>query len=310
MVSDPEPASSILRDPLVAFTESGFRMLLRNEFGGRVPSGAPGAPDPEVGTLDEAPDRADCWVFGLYWRVLGRLPTPEDLKADGESIRSGGRTPEELLIHLCTTEECIRRGAPDSSSPETIFVTGCYVAILGRVPDEAGLNAFAANLLAGGSEQAVIDTISTSPEALRSPRFPPADRFDFESALGEALQEVVLGTKPDPVLTAELAGRIRSDTSIATLVRELLLRDTRKRAAIRASFISRQLTAAVLVEARLRRLQHNAESQQAWAWRVDRRTWAMIDELRKQGRQLEAKVATLRAGSVDDATVQASIVRM
>jgi hypothetical protein len=269
-------------------------MLLRSEFSAApVSDSAARSLQLEEGTLDVAPDGADCWVFGSYWCALGRSPTSEELKAGSASIRSGARTPEEVLAHLHGTEESFGRGAPGSSSPEITFVTGCYAAILGRAPDKRGLDMWVAALLDGQSQQTIVDAFSASAEARARMRFPGVDRFDFDSAIGEALQVVVLGTRPVPALTAELADRVRSDTSVAALVRELLLQDTRKRAAVRAFLICRQLTAAVLTDARLRRLQHDIECQQAWEWRVDRRTWAMIDDACRQMRQLEAKVAAL-----------------
>jgi hypothetical protein len=274
---------------LVAFTEDAFRILLRSQFDGSRLLVAEGpAVDLVVRTLDAAPDPAVSWVYGLYATVLNRLPSGGELLTAAERLRSG-TTPEGLLEELLSSDEAQAGGADAPKQLETAYVTGCYLSALGRRPDVGGLNHHLASYAATASEQGVLDGLTRSDEAALFPRFPPAF-FPLEVAIGEALQTVVLGQAPLDSLTPQLAAQYLGGVSVATLVRQLLLKDRRLRAKARAFLISRQLTGQVMVEAQLRKLERDLAAQRGWEWRVTRRTWEMMEQLHIESRDLLERV--------------------
>ncbi len=260
------------------FTEEAFRVLLRNRFGGPAKTEELVPSEPDVGALDASPDPATAWVYGIYFCLLDRLPSRLELMSGEDELRSG-RPPEELLGELRSAEEM----PPDElgEQPDEVYITGCYLSVLGRRPDASGLEFHQALRRSTGSDQAVLDSLMASEEYRLQLRFPPPpSRLDL--AIGEALQTVVLGEAPEDQLTEELAAEYRRGVPVLTLVARMMGRDRRLRARIRTFLTGRQLAALVAIEARLRTVERELAAGRQWEWRVNRHTWDVVEELRGQ----------------------------
>jgi Domain of unknown function (DUF4214) len=281
------------------FTEEAFRVLLRNRFSRRPTRVAVVPAEPVVDPLDATPDPATAWVCGLYFCALERLPTRLELLAGADGLRAG-RVPEDLWQDLQPSKEPAcgdeddeeeqpgETNPPDGSEQhdesgrfDQAYVTGCYLAVLGRRPDVSGLEFHQALWASTASEQAVLDSLMASDEYKLQLRFPPP-RSRLDLAIGEALQTVVLSETPEEGLTEELATEFSRGVPVVTLVGRLMGKDRRLRARIRTFFIGRQLAALVAIEARLRTLEQDTAAGRQWEWRVNRHTWEMVE--RMQGR--------------------------
>jgi hypothetical protein len=260
------------------FTENAFRMLLRCQVSPSR-SKTPGQTlrNPVVAPMDRRPDPAIAWVYGVYATLLSRLPSGRELSVAAQALRSGS-TAQSLVDELMSSDEAEAWGAEAPRELGLVYITGCYLSVLGRWPDPGGLQTYLAYLKSSDREQGVLDLLMASPEAEESDRFPPTGHV-LDEAVGRALQSVVLGQDPVDSSTDELAARYREGTPVVALVQQLALGQRRLRSRVAAVFAKRQLAALTMIDARLQKLQSDVEADREWAWRVNRHTWTLLEEL-------------------------------
>jgi hypothetical protein len=111
-------------------------------------------------------------VVRLHVGLLGRRPSPAELRADVEQYRETGSF-EGLVAAVLESGEYRARRPGDP--PDDVFVTRLYADVLGRRPDPAGAASWQANLAGGMSRPAVAAAFVQSPEAVvRTRTAPPA----------------------------------------------------------------------------------------------------------------------------------------
>ena len=102
-------------------------------------------------------------VVRLHLGLLGRPPSPAELRADVEQYRETGSFVGLTEAVLTSSEHLVRRA--DDSSDEA-FVRWLYADVLGRRPDPVGAASWLTNLGSGMSRAAVAAEFVQSPEAV------------------------------------------------------------------------------------------------------------------------------------------------
>jgi hypothetical protein len=271
------------------FTLDAFRILLR---GGLSPS-----PNPTFGLdttdlaplLDEAPDPATCWVYGLYATMFLRAPNAHEVRTTVNALRSG-MPLEALLDDMVSSAEARAAGAEVPDDLGLAYVTGCFLAVLGRPPDPGGLQAYLGRYASTGDQQGVLDAFMSSEEAMGLTRFPPAP-YRLELAVAQALQTLVLRRHPTDELSQELIAEYRGGVPIRALVVRTARRHGGIRVRLKALFLKEVLAALVILKARLRKLAEDVRTDREWEWRVTRQTWTNIALLHQELGDREQKVS-------------------
>jgi hypothetical protein len=272
------------------FTERAFRSMMRSRF---VPvESGPSATDAaalEVPYLAKRPEVESAWTFGLFAAVLHRLPDPAGEQAFTRSILAG-TPPEDLVASLLDSPEARRGRAIDAPDLNTIFVVGAYLAALGRYPDPAGLEWHTRALAEGARPGDVLDSLLSSPEATSYVRFPP-DPVPESLAIAEALQQVVLGRRPETTLTSRLTAEYEAGAELTSLVRLLLTGERNTRNRVRMALATGQLARSVRRHSVAILTLMEVRASREWQWRVDRASWSRQRDL---AARLEALPGTLR----------------
>jgi hypothetical protein len=261
-----------------AFGVDAFRRLLRSELVGQSRMRAQDAlsDEGELSTFDVEPDVSTAWVYGLYWVALRRLPDQCELTTGIATLHDGG-SPSASMAALIESDET-HPIEHDAKALFLAYVTGCYLAALGRRPDPVGLEGHVQALSEGLSERDLLRSFLQSPEALGSLRFPPAKQDEIV-ALADALQIVGLKRAPDRSLTEALVKELASGVQTDALLRGLMRRDRRIRGSIRSLFSLSARLQQVEKKASAIVLQRELLATRAWQWRVDRETWRRIGDL-------------------------------
>jgi hypothetical protein len=273
----------------VLFTGEAFRALVRSEYvAARNPVSKALRPR-KMPMLDAAPDVVDAWVFGLYARVLGRLPDPAGRVAFSASLRTGSN-PRAMLETLLNSEEAISQEVSAPTDLDEAFVVGAYLVVLGRGPDPAGSAGHLALLRGHGSHQQMLDGLMSSSEAQRLMRYPPPP-VSRARLVAEALQRILYGShEPDEAVTQSFAAAYSRGAGTRQLARAMLRHDRRLRGVIRSLFVTRNLARLIEIEASARGAQLEAVVNRAWEWRVARATW-------KRNDGIDARLADLKAAA-------------
>lgn len=285
-----------------SFSEAAFATLLRAELGlprSRFDGLITATPHPNG--LDEAPDICVAWVFGLYSSILDRMPDAGGLAHHAGWLREGG-SPKGLADSLVHSDEAVLRGAEVPTQLEEAFVTGAYLAVLGRYPEAQGLMSYCGALAQGATPEAVFRELSASVEAFNALRFPPPPTNPHQM-LAEALQFVVLDTAPTSPLTDHLVARLSAGSKPVHLVRWLLLRTRNPLQAARGLGAGRLALAAQL-RASTETIRLDVLAARAWQWRVDRVSLGrsegfqgQLEGVRAQLHDLTTRLSTTQCGT-------------
>jgi hypothetical protein len=117
-------------------------------------------------------------VVRLHLGLLGRPPSPTELRADVEQYRETGNFVGLTEVVLSSAEYLARRAGIPSDEE---FVRRLYADVLGRPPDPVGAGSWLTNLGQGMSRAAVAAEFVQSPEAVirtgtAAPEPPPPPR--------------------------------------------------------------------------------------------------------------------------------------
>lgn len=279
------------------FVERGFNFLLRTPSSDLL---QPTDGNPEVTSFDAVPDTATAWAHGLYATLVGRLPQKRDLIATANRIRSG-TTPGRLVEDLLGLTEEEAAECDYEADLGTVFITGCYLCVLGRRPDPAGLEQLAGVYASGVSPDLILHGFLESEEASSSMRF-PAIPLPESMAIGQAIQAVVLGIVPAESLTHELAIRYMAGEPVGAMVRELIDRDRPHSANAESDGIIRKIASQILVDAKLRQLKNDAASDREWERRRAQSTWTLLGEVRAELGSIRAALSEIERRLASEAT--------
>lgn len=229
-----------------------------------------------VGPLDRQPDTATAWVFGAYATVLGRLPDAGGLRTYEVWLRSSG-TPQQLIALLASSDEARDTGPDRHTDLDDVFVTGAYLAALGRRPDRVGGEVQREALRSGATPADVLRSMLGSDEARLKLRFPPSSGTAGEH-LARAVQQVVSGDV-DRAVHEVLLRAARDGRSVTWMVRTAYRLRAGRRAEARAlprvpwlGHLARRRAAADSLHTAL-------EVTRDWDWQVQRKLLADVERL-------------------------------
>ena len=95
----------------------------------------------------------------IYSNILSRKPTEEELSEKAEALTSGKYTMSDFLCDLVFSDEYYRKNTTDKE-----YITMIYKTLLGRDPDEEGMNGWTAEMMNGRSRRRILSDFVNSEE--------------------------------------------------------------------------------------------------------------------------------------------------
>lgn len=271
-----------------AFSLESFGAALRSAFSEDEGASLAARHELVVDGLDDAPEPALAWVYGLYATLLGRLPDAEGKALYLARIRRGdpvGGIVDEFLL----SPEGIRMRAEAPAGLGPIYAAGCSLTVLGHLPSSDWLDTYVTLFDETADPELVLEQAKRSPEARAKLLYPP-ELPSFEQAVAECVQLVVYGRSPEQAATASLLEDMQREPSLARLIRKRLQAEPARSARLRAVLRSRRLAQEVRMLAGSRQVHNDLAVEREWQWRTT-----------LQGRRKDAE----RASSVVAAVVEA-----
>lgn len=284
-VEQPAPSAQL-------FTPAGFATALR-EFlvdPAAVASRTPAMPSRRPRS-DGRPSVEEAWVTGMYHCILRRDPDPVGLKTHIELL-AAGMPPADMISSLSANPEAARTSGEVPEAHE-VFVTGAFLTVLGREPDEGG-SAAGINFLAGGGDPAeLLRSIADSAEASAELRVLP-EEAQTHHTVAKLLQRTLFEVEDESV-TEELALRHAAGESLLGLVQSRAQRGNgrvaRWKFRLRGPAMAHRVETAVAAEL----LRDEVITSRRWQWRVDRRTWDQLDRIEHSIHVILARLDAMEA---------------
>ena len=95
----------------------------------------------------------------IYSNILSRKPTEEELSEKAEALTSGKYTMSDFLCDLVFSDEYYRKNTTDKE-----YITMIYKTLLGRDPDDEGMNGWTAEMMNGRSRRRILSDFVNSEE--------------------------------------------------------------------------------------------------------------------------------------------------
>jgi hypothetical protein len=217
------------------------------------------------------PDLSAAWIHGAYAILLSRAPDDEGLAGFRRELESGMQ-PVVLLQELRRSREGSARRAKAPTDPRDVFVTGCYLLVLGRSPSPTELIEARSALDHGDDLEDYLATLTATDEARRALRFPPSSP-DRNLAVAVAIQRATGRTEAADV-TARLYAGLHAGQPVTSLVHgELRLQARGRLGMLRDRLTLRSLTAQIESIAASMLAQRESALTRDLIWRIQLDEW-------------------------------------